>query len=93
MEKIADHVETLLGGPAQPGAVDVRLSLEDGRTLSGTVHGVCGGTLRAVTYSRVSAKHRLAMWVRWLAVTAAHPERAITAATVGRARRGGTAQR
>jgi exodeoxyribonuclease V gamma subunit len=62
--------------------------LDDGRTLSGTVSGVCGGLLRTVTYSRVSAKHRLAMWMRWLALTAAHPERPFEAAVVGRARLG-----
>jgi exodeoxyribonuclease V gamma subunit len=41
--------------------------------------------LRAVTYSRVAPKHRLAAWVRLLALTAAQPERHFTAATIGRA--------
>jgi exodeoxyribonuclease V gamma subunit len=44
--------------------------------------------LRTVTYSRVSARHRLQAYVRWLTLTAAHPERPFSAVTVGQARRG-----
>jgi exodeoxyribonuclease V gamma subunit len=71
--------------PGEPTSVDAKLTLPDGRTLSGTVPGVCGGVLRAVTYSRVSPRHRLAAWVRLLALTAAHPERDYEAVTLGRA--------
>ena len=73
---------------AQPASVDVKVALADGRTLSGTVPGVYGDVLRTVTYSRVNARHRLQAYVRWLALTAAHPERAFAAVTVGQARRG-----
>jgi exodeoxyribonuclease V gamma subunit len=72
----------------QPASVDVKVALEDGRTLSGTVPGVYGDALRTVTYSRVNARHRLQAYVRWLALTAAHPERPFSAVTVGQARRG-----
>ena len=72
----------------QPASVDVKIALEDGRTLSGTVPGVYGDVLRTVTYSRVNARHRLQAYVRWLALTAAHPDRAFAAVTVGQARRG-----
>ena len=63
-----------------------KVALPDGRTLSGTVPGVGGDVLRTVTYSRVSPRHRLAAWVRLLALTAAHPERPFAAVT-RRARR------
>jgi exodeoxyribonuclease V gamma subunit len=89
VEEIAGAAEAVLGGPVQPGSVDVKVVLDDGRTLSGTVPGVCGNVLRTVTYSKVSPRHRLAAYVRWLALTAAHPGRAFEAVTVGRAREGG----
>jgi exodeoxyribonuclease V gamma subunit len=73
---------------AQPASVDVKVALPDGRTLSGTVPGVYGDVLRTVTYSRVNARHRLQAYVRWLALTAAHPEHPFSAVTVGQARRG-----
>jgi exodeoxyribonuclease V gamma subunit len=89
-EDIVTEAQALLGDGASPGSVDVSVLLPDGRQLRGTVPGVCGDVLRNVTYSRVAAKHRLAAWVRLLALTAARPERSFSAATVGRA--GGSAR-
>ena len=86
---IAAAARTPSSTPApQPASVDVKVALPDGRTLSGTVPGVYGDVLRTVTYSRVNARHRLQAYVRWLALTAAHPDRAFAAVTVGQARRG-----
>jgi exodeoxyribonuclease V gamma subunit len=68
-----------------PDSIDVRLALPDGRLLSGTVPGVSGDVLRAVTYSKLGTRQRLAAWVRLLAMTVARPERGFSAATVGRA--------
>jgi exodeoxyribonuclease V gamma subunit len=86
VEEIAGHARRALGGDAAPESVDVRVVLPDGRPLTGTVPGVRGDVLGNVTYSRVSARHRIAAWVRLLALSAAHPERRLSAVTVGRAR-------
>jgi exodeoxyribonuclease V gamma subunit len=85
VEQIAGHAAALLPGAAESGSVDVRVALAGERRLSGTVPDVYGTLLRSVTYSRVSPRHRLMTWVRFLALTAAHPEREFEAATVGRA--------
>ncbi|HEY1565531.1 MAG TPA: hypothetical protein VGF68_00875, partial [Solirubrobacteraceae bacterium] len=85
----AHAVATATGGQAGDGGaggdpVDVRAVLDDGRLLSGTVTGVTGDLLLTTTFSRVSAKHRIAAWVRLLALTASSPGRPFAAATVGR---------
>jgi exodeoxyribonuclease V gamma subunit len=72
-----------VGPAADP--IDIRVELAGGRRLSGTVSGVSGDVLLSATYSRVAAKHRLAAWVRLLALAASQPEREFKAATVGRA--------
>ncbi|HEX2029530.1 MAG TPA: exodeoxyribonuclease V subunit gamma [Nitriliruptorales bacterium] len=69
---------------ATSASLDVTVPLEGGRTLTGMVGGVVGDVLLTVQYSRVGAKHRLAAWARLLAATAAHPDRALRAVTVGR---------
>jgi exodeoxyribonuclease V gamma subunit len=90
IEKLLPEVEQIVGHaaalqPTAAGSVDVRVTLPDGRRLNGTVPDVHGDLLRSVTYSRVNPRHRLVAWVRFLALTAAHPAREFEAATVGRA--------
>ncbi len=43
-----------------------------------------GGRIVRCVYSRLGPKHRLAAWARFLAFTAAHPEREVSAVTIGR---------
>ena len=96
--RVQPVVEAIAGRPearaddAEPArTVDVSVALGGGRSLGGTVAGVRGDVLRAVTYARVGPRQRLAAWVRLLALTAADPERPYAAAVVGRVRRGGPA--
>lgn len=88
VEAIAVQAQACIAAGGDPGSLDVRVGLPGGRWLTGTVPGVSGDVLRTVTYSRVSARHRLAAWVRLLALTAAYPERPFQAVTIGRASSG-----
>ncbi len=85
VEEIVTAAQAVAPGGWTAEPIDVRLTLADGRLLSGTVAGLSGDLLLSTTYSRVAAKHRLAAWVRLLALITAHPERGLSAATVGRA--------
>jgi len=93
IERLRPTIEELAGyalrlGEGTSRSADVKLALADGRILSGTVPGIHGDLLRVVQYSRVAPKHRIALWVRWLALSAAHPGRPIQAVLMGRARAG-----
>jgi exodeoxyribonuclease V gamma subunit len=68
----------------EPESVDVGAILADGRALSGTISGVAGDVLRSISYATLGPQHRIAAWVRLVALTAAHPERPFQAITVGR---------
>ncbi|MGH9169408.1 MAG: exodeoxyribonuclease V subunit gamma [Acidimicrobiales bacterium] len=63
---------------------EVNVALADGRTLVGTVPGLHGATILHCVYSRLAAKHRLAAWARFLALSAARPDLEVTALTIGR---------
>ncbi|MGA9857363.1 MAG: exodeoxyribonuclease V subunit gamma, partial [Solirubrobacteraceae bacterium] len=85
VDAIVAEATAQIPGAAEADPVDIRVALDDGRVLSGTVSGVSGDVLLATTYSRVSAKHRIAAWARLLALSAAWPDRPFSAVTVGRA--------
>jgi exodeoxyribonuclease V gamma subunit len=68
-----------------PEAVAIDLALPGGHRLVGAVP-VIGTTRRAAAYSRLGRKARLSAWVELLALTAAEPEVAWRAVTLGRAR-------
>ncbi|HEX3539328.1 MAG TPA: exodeoxyribonuclease V subunit gamma [Acidimicrobiales bacterium] len=89
VEGLVEASRSVAGDAAEVGSSEVNVALPDGRLLVGTVAGVGDGLLRSVTYSRVAPKHRLAAWVRYLALTAAHPDQAIEAVTIGRRRADG----
>src|SRR5205807_178378 len=63
------------GGQVRP--LDVHVELPDGRVLTGTVSATGENLVLQTTYSKLSAKHRVASWVRVLAATASHPELAL----------------
>ncbi len=83
VEGLLDVVGSL-GLPQSVESHDIRVELPDGRQLLGTVTGVRGSTVVSCTYSRLSPKHRLAAWARFLALSAAYPELAPAAASIGR---------
>ena len=82
--ELAAAARSLADGP--PDSLDVNLELPGSRTLAGTVTGVCGETVRTVSYSRVRPRERLRAWVRLLALTAARPERPFESVVIGRSR-------
>ena len=84
VDAIVDEVAFATDATTPSDSIDVRFALPDGRVLSGTIPGVSGDLLLTVTYSRVAAKHRIAAWLRLLALTAGHPDRPFSAVTIGR---------
>jgi exodeoxyribonuclease V gamma subunit len=81
---IATVASTLVTPGADRDPFDVRVALGEGRVLTGTVTGVNAQTLLSASYSRVAPRHRIAAWVRFLALSASHPEEPLRGATVGR---------
>ena len=84
VDRIVAEARRLVDDASRPETVEVSLDLGGEVKVAGTVAGVFDELLRPVVYSRVGPKHRLAAWVRLLAVSAGHPERPFRAATVGR---------
>ena len=80
LQAVADR---MLARTTDLDSLDVKVTLPDGRALTGTVSGLCDDTLQTVGYSKLAPKHRLAAWVRLLALTAARPERPFEAITIG----------
>jgi len=91
LAKVLDNVRVVadtakaLGVRPQRASLDVRAALPGDRVLSGTVAGLDGDQLQAVSYSRVNPRQRLTAWVRLLALSVAH-ERPFEALTIGRRR-------
>lgn len=94
LARIGSAIDPLLAAVAaevpagEPDSVEVNVRLDDGRLLVGTVPGVVASVARTVTYSRLKPKHRIAAWVRYLALGAAYD-----VVTIGRRRAGGAPYR
>jgi exodeoxyribonuclease V gamma subunit len=67
----------------EPGRCEIAGQLS-GRPLLGTVTGLHGDSLVQVSYSRLSAKHRLQAWLELLALSATLPGRPWRAVSVAR---------
>jgi exodeoxyribonuclease V gamma subunit len=85
-EAIVDAARALADG--RRSSLQIDIGLADGRRLVGSVPDVVGDIVRPASYSKVKAKVRLAAWVRFLAATAAHPDRPIESAVIGGGGRG-----
>ncbi|MDQ6778996.1 MAG: exodeoxyribonuclease V subunit gamma [Actinomycetota bacterium] len=94
LERIGPAIEAIAacarfyGGTEAPRSVEINLALSGERRLTGSVSGVRRHVLLTVSYARLSPRHRLAAWVRLLALSAAHPNTPFEAVTVGKARYG-----
>jgi exodeoxyribonuclease V gamma subunit len=71
-----------------PRTFDVSIALDGGRRLEGTVGGLRGTTLLALTYSSFGAKQRLEAWVRYLALVASSGDIGFQSLSIGRVRDG-----
>jgi exodeoxyribonuclease V gamma subunit len=79
---LAEAAGGLRASPAR--AVDVDVDLGDGRSLRGTVPGVHGDRLVAVSFSRLAGRNRLQTWIRLLALAVSDDDRPWVAYTLGR---------
>jgi len=80
---LADTASAFAGGH-HARSEQTNVVLEDGTRLTGTVGGIHGHLMLAVSYSRLGPRQRLAAWVRLLALCAAHPDIAFEGVTIGR---------
>jgi exodeoxyribonuclease V gamma subunit len=92
-ECLVTEASNAVGNGTDVDSLEVTVRLDDGRLLVGTVPGVLGTVVRSVSYSRVGPKHRLAAWVRFLALSASRPADGISVVTVGKARAGASRSR
>ncbi len=74
------------GGDARSLALDAALA--DGRSLVGVIGGIGDDLIWRVAFSRLGPGHRLAAWIRFLALCAAEPDRPWRSVVIGRRRAG-----
>jgi exodeoxyribonuclease V gamma subunit len=88
IDGISEEVERLVQAAQpfltdRPAPYEVLAELGEVR-LTGTVSGVMGDAVVHVSYSKLTAKHRLQAWLKLLALTMTDPSRAWQAVTIGR---------
>ncbi len=88
VEALVAAAGSLPSAGAEARSLDVHVRLTDGRILIGTVPGVRSGIIVRCVYSRLAPKHRMAAWVRFLALSAAWPDQPIASVLLGRGGRG-----
>jgi exodeoxyribonuclease V gamma subunit len=85
VELLTQACRPLHSGPARILDIDLPVgSSTVSRRLTGTITGIHGDVLVTSSYSSLSAKHRMAAWIRLLAVAATSPDRDWEAITTGR---------
>ena len=88
-ERVSDAAAAFsCGGEARSLALDA--ALPGGRPLVGVIGGIGDDLIWHVAFSRLGPAHRLAAWVRFLALCAAEPERPWRSVIVGRLTAGST---
>ena len=83
---LVDYASVLRQGPSR--ALDIDIDLGSHR-LTGTVSDLYGNNLVTVSFSNLSAKHRIAAWINALALAAGAPDENWTVHTVGKYRSSG----
>lgn len=91
VDRLVQVAAPLQEAPAR--TIDIAVDLGSGRRLAGTVADVHDDAIVRATYSRLAPKHRMAAWVRLLALAATERHQSWQAISIGRGKFGRPAWR
>ncbi|WP_227982510.1 exodeoxyribonuclease V subunit gamma [Nocardia spumae] len=91
VDRLVEVAAPIQQAPAR--TLDIAVDLGAGRRLSGTVADVHDDAIVRATFSRLAPKHRMAAWVRLLALAATERHQSWRAISIGRGRFGRPAWR